>query len=80
MGVRLEDRNIAQVSMNLTDFSKTSVYRVFETVKMEARRWGVNVLGSEICGLIPQQALLDCAAYYLQLENFDGTQVLENRL
>ena len=80
MGVRQEDRNIAQVSMNLTDFSKTSVYRVFETVKMEARRWGVNVLGSEICGLIPQQALLDCAAYYLQLENFDGTQVLENRL
>jgi len=80
IGVMLEDRNIAQVSMNLTDFSKTSVYRVFETVKMEARRWGVNVLGSEICGLIPQQALLDCAAYYLQLENFDGTQVLENRL
>ncbi len=80
MGVRLEDRNIAQVSMNLTDFSRTSVYRVFETVKMEARRYGVNVVGSEICGLIPQQALLDCAAYYLQLENFDGQQVLENRL
>lgn len=80
MGVRLEERNIAQVSMNLTDFSKTAVYRVFETVKMEARRYGVNVLGSEICGLIPQQALLDCAAYYLQLEGFDGTQVLENHL
>lgn len=80
MGVRLEERNIAQVSMNLTDFSKTAVYRVFETVKMEARRYGVNVLGSEICGLIPQQALLDCAAYYLQLEGFDGSQVLENRL
>ena len=80
MGVRLEERNIAQVSMNLTDFSKTALYRVFETVKMEAKRYGVNVLGSEICGLIPQQALLDCAAYYLQLEGFDGTQVLENRL
>ncbi len=80
MGVRLEERNIAQVSMNLTDFSKTAMYRVFETVKMEAKRYGVNVLGSEICGLIPQQALLDCAAYYLQLEGFDGTQVLENRL
>lgn len=80
MGVRLEDRNIAQVSMNLTDFSKTAVYRVFETVKMEAKRYGVNVLGSEICGLVPQQALLDCAAYYLQLEGFDGSQVLENRL
>ena len=80
MGVRLEDRNLAQVSMNLTDFSKTAVYRVFETVKMEARRYGVNVLGSEFCGLVPQQALLDCAAYYLQLEGFDSNQVLENRL
>ena len=80
MGVRLEDRNLAQVSMNLTDFSKTAVYRVFETVKLEAKRYGVNVLGSEFCGLVPQQALLDCAAYYLQLEGFDSNQVLENRL
>ncbi len=80
MGVRLEDRNIAQVSMNLTDFTHTAVYRVFETVKMEAKRYGVNVLGSEIVGLIPQQALLDCAAYYLQIENFDDKQVLENNL
>lgn len=80
MGVRLEERNIAQVSMNLTDFSQSAVYRVFETVKMEAKRYGVNVLGSEICGLIPQQALLDCAAYYLQLEGFDEKQVLENHL
>lgn len=80
LGVRLEDRNLAQVSMNLTDFTQTAVYRVFETVKMEARRYGVNVLGSEIVGLVPQQALLDCAAYYLQLEGFDQKQVLENRL
>ena len=80
MGVRLEDRNIAQVSMNLTDFTRTAVYRVFETVKMEAKRYGVNVLGSEIVGLIPQQALVDCAAYYLQIENFDDKQVLENDL
>ena len=80
MGVRLEDRNIAQVSMNLTDFTHTAVYRVFETVKMEAKRYGVNVLGSEIVGLIPQQALVDCAAYYLQIENFDDQQVLENNL
>ena len=80
MGVRLEDRNIAQVSMNLTDFTHTAVYRVFETVKMEAKRYGVNVLGSEIVGLIPQQALVDCAAYYLQIENFDDKQVLENNL
>ena len=80
MGVRLEDRNIAQVSMNLTDFTHTAVYRVFETVKMEAKRYGVNVLGSEIVGLIPPQALVDCAAYYLQIENFDDKQVLENNL
>ena len=80
MGVRLEDRNIAQVSMNLPDFTHTAVYRVFETVKMEAKRYGVNVLGSEIVGLIPQQALVDCAAYYLQIENFDDKQVLENNL
>ena len=80
MGVYLKDRNLAQVSINMTDFTKTALYRVFETVKMEAKRFGVNVVGSEICGLVPQQALLDCAAYYLQLENFDGNQVLENRL
>lgn len=80
LGVKLEDRNLAQVSMNLTDFTQTALYRVFETVKMEAKRYGVNVLGSEIVGLVPQQAMLDAAAYYLQLENFEDSQVLENRL
>lgn len=80
MGVKLEDRNLAQVSMNLTDFTQTAIYRVFETVKMEAKRYGVNVLGSEIVGLVPQQALVDAAAYYLQLEGFKDDQVLESRL
>jgi glutamate formiminotransferase len=80
MGVMLEDRNVAQVSMNLTDYTKTPIYRVFETVKMEARRYGVNVLGSEVVGLVPQQALVDCAEYYLQIEDFSGDQVLESRL
>ena len=80
MGVMLEDRNIAQVSMNLTDYTKTSVYIVFETVRMEARRYGVNVLGSEVVGLIPLQALVDCAEYYLGLEGFESKQVLETRL
>lgn len=80
LGVTLADRNLAQVSINLTDFTRTAMYRVFETVKMEAKRWGVNVVGSEIVGLVPQQALVDAAAYYLQLENFDPNQVLENRL
>lgn len=80
MGVMLEDRNIAQVSMNLTDYSKTAVYRVFETVKMEARRYGVNVVGSEVIGLTPMAALIDCAEYYLQIENFNMDQILETRL
>lgn len=80
MGVALEERNIVQVSMNLTDFTRTAVYRVFETVKMEARRYGVNVVGSEVIGLVPMQALVDCAEYYLQIENFSANQILESRL
>lgn len=80
MGVMLEDRNVAQVSMNLTDYTKSAVYRVFETVKMEAQRYGVNVIGSEIIGLVPMQALIDCAEYYLRIENFSMDQVLETRL
>jgi len=80
MGVMLKDRNIAQVSMNLTDYTKTAVYRVFETVRMEARRYGVNVVGSEVIGLTPMAALIDCADYYLQIENFNMDQILETRL
>ena len=80
MGVMLEERGIVQVSMNLTDYTRTSLYTVFETVKMEARRYGVNVVGSEVIGLIPMQALVDCCEYYLGLEGFDPMQVLESRL
>ena len=80
MGVDLKDRAIVEVSMNLTDYNKTAIYRVFETVKMECRRYGVNILGSEIVGLVPMEALVDCAQYYLGLENFSMEQVLEYRL
>lgn len=80
MGVDLKERGIVEVSMNLTDYSKTSIYRVFETVKMECKRYGVNVLGSEIIGLVPMAALVDSAEYYLGLENFSIDQVLEARL
>jgi len=80
IGIELEDRNIVQVSMNLTDYTKTAVYRVFETVKMECKRYGVNVLGSEIIGLVPMAALVDTAEYYLGLEDFKIDQVLETRL
>lgn len=80
MGVELKDRGIVEVSINLTDFNKTSVYSVFEMVKTECSRYGVNVLGSEIIGLVPMKALIDSAEYYLGLENFNTNQVLENRL
>ncbi len=78
MGVKLEERGIVQVSMNCTDFTKTSLYTVFETVKMEARRYGVNVVGSEVIGLVPMSALIDASKYYLQIENFGDSQVLES--
>jgi glutamate formiminotransferase len=80
MGVLLEDRKIAQVSMNLTNYQKTPVFRVFEMVKREAERHGVTILESEIVGLVPSAALLATAEYYLQIEGFSGDQVLENKL
>lgn len=80
MGVALDDRGIVQVSINMTDYTRTALYRVMETVRFEARRWGVTIAGSEIIGLVPMQALVDTAEYYLGLENFSSSQVLENRL
>lgn len=80
MGVKLEDRGIVQVSMNLVNYEKTAVYRAFEMVKMEAKRYGVPVVGSEVIGLVPMKALVDCAEYYLQIENFSAEQILENRI
>jgi len=80
IGVELKDRGIVQVSMNMTDFTKTALYRAFELVRIEARRYGVNVVGSEIVGLVPMEALIDCAAYYLGLEDFSMDQVLEARI
>lgn len=80
MGVELKERGITQVSMNMTDYSKTALYRAFEMVKMEARRYGVNVVGSEVIGLVPMQALVDSAVYYMGIEDFSMDQILENRL
>lgn len=80
LGVDLADRGIVQVSINMTDFTRTSLYRVFETVRFEARRWGVTIAGSEIIGLVPMQALVDTAEYYLGLEDFSIDQVLETRI
>jgi len=81
IGVMLEDRNIAQVSMNMVNFEGTPLYRVFEAIRFEAERWGVPIIGSEIIGLTPAKSLIDAAEYYLKIENFDyGKQVLENHL
>lgn len=80
MGVVLEERGEVQVSMNLENYKTTPIYRVLETIRREAARYGVPVVGTELIGLVPQQALIDVAAWYLQLEEFDSDQVLENRL
>jgi glutamate formiminotransferase len=80
MGVMLEDRKLAQVSMNLTNYQKTPIFRVFEIVKREAERYGVSILESEIVGLVPSAALLGAAEYYLQIEGFSVNQVLEQKL
>jgi glutamate formiminotransferase len=79
-GFKLEDRNLAQVSMNLTNYEKTPIFRVFETVKREAERYGVSILESEIVGLIPAAALHGAAEYYLQIAGFKPDQILENKL
>jgi glutamate formiminotransferase len=79
-GAGFEVRGLAQVSMNLTDFEQTPVARVFEFVKREAARYGVVPLSSEIVGLIPKKALEQAAEWFLQVENFDSSLILENRL
>lgn len=80
MGVDLTERGITQVSINMTDYSKTALYQAFEMVKYEARRYGVSIVGSEIIGLVPMAALIDTAEYYLGIENFSMDQVLESRI
>jgi glutamate formiminotransferase len=80
MGIALASRNLAQVSMNLTDFEQTPVHVVFEAVCREAERHGVSVVSSEIVGLIPRKALEMSAGYFLRCENFSPQLVLENRI
>src|SRR5215470_3973507 len=80
MGVDLKGRNLAQVSINLTDFEQTPMHRVYEMVKREAARYGAMPVGSEIVGLIPKKAIEMAADYFLQLENFSPAQVFENKL
>jgi glutamate formiminotransferase/formiminotetrahydrofolate cyclodeaminase len=80
MGVELKARNLAQVSINLTDFEQTPMHRVYEMVRREAERHGAMPLGSEIVGLIPKKAIEMAADFFLQLENFSPAQVFENKL
>jgi glutamate formiminotransferase len=78
LGLLCKDK--AQVSMNLTDFRRTPIHQVVELIRREAARYGVAIESSELIGMIPQEALLEAAAWYLQLDNFDPGMVLENRL
>ncbi len=80
IGIALKERGIVQVSMNMTDYTKTSLYRSFELVRTEAKKYGVNVIGSEIVGLVPMKALIDTAVFYMGIEKFTMEQVLEARI
>jgi len=80
IGIAMEDRNLTQVSMNMTDFTKTPLYRSFELIRIEAKRYGVNVIGSEVIGLLPMEAMIQTAEYYLGVEEFSMNQVLEKRI
>ena len=80
MGFEIKERGIVQVSMNMTNYKLTPLFRVFETIKKEAERYGTRVLSSEIIGMIPLEALADIAAFYLQLEDFKVEQILEKKL
>lgn len=80
IGLALEEKHQVQVSMNLVDFRKTAIYQAYEMVKMEARRYGVSIANSELIGLVPLQALIDTASYYLQIEDLQMDQVVENLL
>jgi len=80
LGFALHDRGIVQVSMNLVNTLRTPIYRVFNIIKLEAERWGVPIVGSEIVGLVPQTPMIDTAEHFLRLEDFSKDQILESRL
>jgi glutamate formiminotransferase len=77
IGLALEERGLTQVSMNIVDYEKNALYRVVEMIRMEAGRWGVSVVETEVYGMVPAAALLDSLVYYMQLAGFEQKQVLE---
>ena len=80
MGVELKEQNQVQVSMNLTDYTQTTIYQAVEMIRFEAQRYGISIAGSELIGLLPLQAVVDTVSYYLGLENFSTNQILETHL
>ncbi|MFW6120340.1 MAG: glutamate formimidoyltransferase [Petrotogales bacterium] len=80
LGFALEERGIVQVSMNLTNYKKSKIHRIFELIKLEAERYGVPVIGSEIVGMVPLDALVDVAEFYLKLEGFDMKNIIEHKI
>ena len=80
LGMDLKEQGLVQVSMNLTDYTKTSIYQAVEMIRFEAKRYGVSIAGCELVGLVPLQAVVDTASYYLGLEGFSINQILETKL
>ena len=80
LGMDLKEQGLVQVSMNLTDYTKTSIYQAVEMIRFEAKRYGVSVAGCELVGLVPLQAVVDTTSYYLGLEGFSINQILESQL
>ncbi len=80
IGLVFEKRNQVAVSMNMFDTSRTPIYRAFQLIESEARRYGVSVVGSQVVGTLPQEALINCAEYFLKLEDFNRNQIIENHL
>ena len=80
MGFEIKDKGIVQVSMNLVNFHKSPIHRVQETIRREAARYGVPIVGAEVVGLVPMEALVEAVKWYLQLDDLDDEQILENRI
>lgn len=80
VGISFKERKQVAVSMNMFDTDKTPIFRVYQVVEREAERYGIPVVGTEIIGMLPQEALVNCAEYFLKLENFNRNQIIENHL
>ena len=80
MGFEIKEKNMVQVSMNMTNYKRTPLFRVFETIKREAERYGTQVVSSEIVGMVPLDAIVDVAAWYLQIDDFHTEQIIEKKL